>query len=89
MLSVSRFLWLWSLPLHFGGRDYPAQNAHTYNRVSLRRIDKNTIRQTGKCDDMIVAVIKVTVSGDGRRMTIVDTSPLTDRTSTCIAVKQQ
>lgn|SRR5512146_237231 len=73
----------------FDGRDYPVKNAHTYNTVALRRIDKNTIQQTGKRDDMIVAVIRVTVSADGAKMTIVDTSPLTDRTSTYIAVKQR
>lgn len=72
----------------FDGSDYPVRNARSYSTVSLRRIDKNTIQQTGKRDDMIVAVTKMIVSADGKRMTIVDNSPLTDRTSTYIAVKQ-
>lgn len=72
----------------FDGGDYPVTNAHRYTTVSISRINKNTIQQTGKRDDMIVAVTRMTVSDDGRQMTIVDNSPLTGRTSTYVAVKQ-
>lgn len=72
----------------FDGKNYPVKGAYYYNAVSLKRIDKNTFEETDKRDGTIVEVAKITVSPDGKKMTIVDTNPLTDRTSTYIAAKQ-
>jgi hypothetical protein len=70
------------------GTDSPVKGAYTYNSVSLKRIDAHTIEEADKRDGTVVGVAKMTVSPDGKKMTVVYTSKLTDRTSTYIATKQ-
>jgi hypothetical protein len=70
------------------GKDYPVKGAYYYNSVSLKRIDKNTIEETDKRNGTVVDVSRMTVSPDGKKMTVVDTSTLTNRTSTYVAEKQ-
>ncbi|HEV2486941.1 MAG TPA: hypothetical protein VGT08_15540 [Terracidiphilus sp.] len=70
------------------GNDYPAKGAYSYDSVSLKRIDKNTIEETDKKNGAAVHVLKMSVSSDGKKMTVVETNKVTDRTSTYIAVKQ-
>ena len=70
------------------GKDYPATGAYTYNFVSLKRIDAHTIEETDKRDGTVVGVSKMTVSSDGKKMTVVSTNKLTDRTTTSVAEKQ-
>ena len=70
------------------GKDYPAKGTYGYNSVSLRRIDDRTIEETDKRDGKVVEVSKITVTPDGKTMTVVATSKLTDRTSTYVAQKQ-
>jgi len=41
-----------------------------------------------KRDGKVVEVSKITVSPDGKKMTVVSTNKLTDRTSTYVAEKQ-
>jgi hypothetical protein len=72
----------------FDGKDYTAKGANGYNAVSLKRIGKNTIQEIDKRDGVVVETLTMTVSGDGKKMTIVDTNALTDRTTTYIAQKQ-
>lgn len=72
----------------FDGNDYPAKGANSYNAISLKRIDKNIIEETDKRDGIVVDISRMTVSSDGKKMTIVDTNTLTNRTSTYIAEKQ-
>jgi hypothetical protein len=72
----------------FDGKDYTAKGANHYNAVSLKRIGKNTIQEIEKRDGVVVETLTMTVSGDGKKMTIVDTNALTDRTTTYTAVKQ-
>ena len=72
----------------FDGKDYPATGAYNYNSVSLKRIDAHTIEETDKRDGKEVEVSKMTVSPDGKKMTVVATNKLTDRTSTYIAEKK-
>ena len=72
----------------FDGMDYPANGAPGYNIVVLKRIDKNTIEERDKRDGTIVSVSRMTVSADGKKMTIVATNAMTDRTTTYVAVKQ-
>jgi hypothetical protein len=70
------------------GKDYPVKGAYDYNSVSLRRVDARTIEETDKRDGKVVEVDKMTVSADGKKMTIVATGKLTGRTSTIVAEKQ-
>ena len=64
------------------------KGAYFYNSVSLKRIDDHTIEETDKRDGKVVEVAKMTVSPDGKKMTVVATDTLTGRTSTFVAEKQ-
>jgi hypothetical protein len=70
------------------GKDYPVKGGYSYNSVSLKRVDNRTIEETDKRDGKVVAVLKMSVSPDGKKMTTVVTSKLTGRTSTYVAKKQ-
>jgi hypothetical protein len=72
----------------FDGMDYPAKGANGYNVVALRRIDMNTIEELDKRDGTVVNTAKMTVSADGKKMTIIRSNAMTDRTTTYIAVKR-
>jgi hypothetical protein len=72
----------------FDGQDYPIKGAYTYNTVSLKKIDAHTLEETDKRDGKIIEVTKLTVSPDGKKMTVVSTNKLTDRTTTYIAEKK-
>lgn len=72
----------------FDGKDYPVTGAYSYNTVSLKRIDKNTIEETHKRDGVVTFVDTITVSPDGKKLTEVSTSKLTGRVDTYIATKK-
>jgi hypothetical protein len=72
----------------FDGNDYPVKGANSYNSVSLKRIDQNIFEETDKRDGTVVGVSRMTISSDGKKITIIYTNTLTDRTSTYIAEKQ-
>ena len=76
------------IPAKIDGMDYPVKGAYAYNTVSLKRISANTIEETDKRDGTVVEVAKMTVAPGGKKMTIVEDSKLTGRTSTFIAEKQ-
>ena len=68
--------------------DYPVKGAYGWNSVSLKRINDHTIEETDKRDGTLTDVSKMTVSPDGKTMTVVDNNKLTGRTSTYVATKQ-
>jgi ribosomal protein S17 len=70
------------------GSDSPVKGAYTFDTVSLKKIDAHTIEETDKRDGTVVEISKMTVSSDGKKMTVVSTSKPTDRTSTYVATKQ-
>jgi hypothetical protein len=70
------------------GKDYPVKGAYSYNSVSLRRVDPRTFEETDKRDGKVIEVDTMTVSPDGKKMTIVAAGKLTGRTSTLVATKQ-
>ena len=70
------------------GKDYPVKGAYFYNSVSLKRVDDHTIEETDKRDGKVVEVARISVSPDGKKMTVVATDKLTGRTSTFVAEKQ-
>jgi len=70
------------------GKDYPVKGAYGWTSVSLKQINDHTIEETDKRDGTVTDVSKMTVSPDGKTMTVVDNSKLTGRTSTYVATKQ-
>ena len=70
----------------FDGADYPVTGAHSYNGVSLKKINANTIEETDKRYGKVVDVSTMTVNG--KMMTVVDNDKATGRTSTYVAKKQ-
>ncbi len=72
----------------FDGSDYPYKGNYGVNAVSLKRIDARTIEETDKRDGTVVGVYKMTVSPNGKSMTIVAHDPRNDTTSTFTASKK-
>jgi hypothetical protein len=70
------------------GKDYPFKGTYSYDSVSLKKIDKNTIEETDKRGGKVIDVSKMSVSADGKKMTVVTTSKLTGRVTTYLADKQ-
>jgi hypothetical protein len=68
--------------------DFPVTGANGYNVVSLKRIDQNTLEELDKREGTVVNMSRTTVSADGKKMTIVSSNTMTDRTTTYIALKQ-
>jgi hypothetical protein len=73
----------------FDGSDYPFKSGLGANgAVSLKKIDAHTIEETDKRDGKVTNVQKMTVSPDGKTMTIVSHDPQRDTTSTFVATKK-
>jgi hypothetical protein len=70
------------------GNDYPVKGTPSHDMVSLKKIDAHSIEETDKRKGTVIEVDRITVSPDGKTMTIVATNKLTDRTSTFVANKQ-
>jgi hypothetical protein len=70
------------------GEDHQVKGEYGYNSVSLRRVNDRTIEETHKRDGKVVEVVKMTVSPNGKRMTIVVTGKAAGRMSTFVAEKQ-
>lgn len=70
------------------GKDNPYKGVFFADTVSLKRINDRTIEETDKLNGKVVEVSKMTVSPDGKTMTVVATATLTGRTSTYVATKQ-
>jgi hypothetical protein len=70
------------------GSDYPARGEYSYDAVSLKKINAHTIEETDKRNGSVIDVSTLTISPDGKTMTVVDTSKLTGRVTTYVATKQ-
>jgi hypothetical protein len=70
------------------GEDHLVKGEYGYNSVSLRLVNDRRIEETHKLDGKVVEVVKMTVSPDGKRMTIVVSGKLTSGMSTFVAEKQ-
>jgi hypothetical protein len=71
------------------GSDSPVKNAYGWDSVSLKKINDHTIEETDKRGDTVTDVSNMTVSPNGKTMTVVDNDKLTGRTSTYTATKQK
>ena len=72
----------------FDGKDYPVQGDPGHTMVSLKRIGNDTIEETDKRDGKIVGVSKMTVSPDGKWITVEFTNKLRGSTTTYKMEKQ-
>jgi len=72
----------------FDGKDYPFKGNRGVDEISLRKFDVNTIEETAKRGGKVVDVSRLTVSPDGRSMTIVDNDKVQGATSKITAMKQ-
>jgi len=72
----------------FDGKDYPIQGDPGHTLVSLKRIGNDTIEETDKRDGKVVGVAKMTVSSDGKWITVVFTDKQRGTTTTYKMEKQ-
>ncbi len=72
----------------FDGKDYPVQGDPGHTLVSLKRIGNDTIEETDKREGKVVGVAKMTVSSDGKWITVVFTDKLRGTTTTYKMEKQ-
>jgi hypothetical protein len=70
------------------GTDAPYQGDPGVNSVSVKRISKNEIEETDKRDGKVISVARLTVSGDGKTLTIAVQDKVHDTTSRFEAQKQ-
>ena len=72
----------------FDGKDYPIQGDPGHTMVSLKRIGNDTIEETDKRDGKVVGVSKMTVSADGKWITVEYTNKQRGTTTTYKMEKQ-
>jgi hypothetical protein len=72
----------------FDGKDYSIKGSYNVDSVSLRKVNDHTVEGTFKRDGKVIETDKMTVAPDGKKMTTVSTSTLTNRTATYIDEKQ-
>jgi hypothetical protein len=68
--------------------DYPVHGAYGYDAVSLKKINDHTFEETDKRAGTVTDVSTMTISANGKTMTVVDTDKLTGRVDTFTATKQ-
>ena len=72
----------------FDGKDYPYQNDPGTTSVVLKKIDDNTVEETDKRNGQVIAVSKMSVSPDGKSLTMVTEDKLRGMTDTFVAERQ-
>jgi len=70
------------------GTEAPYKGDPGTSSVSVKRLDKNTIEETDKRDGKVIAVARITVSPDGKSMTVAVDDKLHGTSSQFVAVKQ-
>lgn len=72
----------------FDGADYPYKGAYGADSVSLKKIDAHTIVETDKRGGKEISEQRMTVSPDGKTITLVAHNPQNGLTSTFVANKK-
>lgn len=72
----------------FDGKDYSDEGDPGITSVSLKKVDDNTVEETDKRDGKIISVMRMTVSSDGKTMTVDIEDKLRDTTENWTAHKQ-
>jgi hypothetical protein len=70
------------------GTDSPYKGDLGTTSVSVKQVDKNTMEESDKRDGKVTAVVRMTVSADGKSMTIVVDDKLRGTTAQFTAAKQ-
>jgi len=72
----------------FDGKEYLTKNDPGNTMVSLKRIDPNTIEETDRRNGKVTDIIRITVSADGKSLSVVDTDPVRNTKMTYTMIKQ-
>lgn len=72
----------------FDGKDYPVEGDPGHTMVSLKRIGNDTIEETDKRNGKVVGIAKMTVSSDGKWITVEFTDKERGTTTTYKMEKQ-
>jgi hypothetical protein len=72
----------------FDGREYPVEGDPGHTRVTLKKIDANTIEEIDHRQGKVADEIRLAASADGKSLTITDKDVLHDQTSTVTFDKQ-
>ncbi|HVN92763.1 MAG TPA: hypothetical protein VMT38_03655 [Terracidiphilus sp.] len=72
----------------FDGNDYPYRGAYAYDAVSLKKINDHSFEELDKRAGAVIDDSTLTVSPNGKTMTVVDTSKPSGRVDTFVATKQ-
>lgn len=72
----------------FDGKEYPVEGDPGHTRVTLKRIDANTIEEIDHRQGKVADEIRLATSADGKSLTITDKDVLHDQTSTITFDKQ-
>jgi hypothetical protein len=72
----------------FDGKDYPYQNDPGTTSVVLKKVDANPVEETDKRDGKVIAVSRLSVSEDGKSLTMVTEDKLRGITDTFVAEKE-
>jgi hypothetical protein len=72
----------------FDGKDYPVEGDPGHTMVSLKRIGNDTIEETDKRNGKVVGIAKMTVSSDGKWITVEFTDKERGTTTTYKMQKQ-
>ena len=79
---------LWLDTAKLDGKDYPAKGDPGTTSVSLRKVDANTIEETGKRNGKVIGISRMTVQPDGKTMKVEYQDELTGDSMTYMAKKQ-
>ncbi len=72
----------------FDGKEYPVEGDPGHTRVTVKRIDANTIEEIDHRQGKVADEIRLATSADGKSLTITDKDVLHDQTSTVTFDKQ-
>jgi|SRR5579871_730254 len=72
----------------FDGKDYPLKGDLASDTVAVKRVDANTIEETTKKAGKVVVISRLTVSADGRLITVVSEDKLGGGTTKFMMMKQ-
>jgi hypothetical protein len=72
----------------FDGKDYAYKGDPGTTSVSLKRIDANTVAETGKRDGKVVGIERITVAADGKTMSLSFEEKLNGHTTDLTLEKQ-
>ncbi len=72
----------------FDGNDYPYRESYDYDAVSLKKINDHSFEEVDKRAGAAIDDSTLTVSPNGKVLTVVDTDKRTGRVDTYVATKQ-